>query len=144
MERISDDVYREGSTALITLNRLADGSLAARPGASQLDRLAGRLKIAVTRLRRLRPPEPARASDYDLECAVASYSLDLRFAATDVRVAAREQADLGTIARGQARTVRVHQSGVSALSRALRRLAFQPSEPRVQLPRQSGSKSLPE
>lgn len=120
VERISDEVRAETTTALTTLNRAADGKLSGNEAAAELRAIESRVRRAAEELGGLTPPDDAAASAADLVASVDDLGLHLTLAATSVRVDSRT---LPAIARAEAATLLAYQSGFSTLSRAVRSLA---------------------
>jgi ATP phosphoribosyltransferase regulatory subunit HisZ len=128
VERIADDVDRSTTRALETLNRVADDKIDSGRAIEALEADSARVTAQSGRLAKLDPPEPAAATADDLEFQLDSLARSLDSAATDVRVAERGAADLTATGRSSARVALAEQSGVAALSRALRALALESAD----------------
>jgi hypothetical protein len=124
IERITDRAYEDAQTALVTLNRLADGSLSPTRAAAELSERARRVGKSQAALARLDAPGAAQTSADELGLSLGGLELALRLAATDAG-ADRGPAELSAIARENARIVLAEQSGMSALGRAVGRLAIE-------------------
>jgi hypothetical protein len=125
VERISDDVDRDGERALAALNRFAEGRAEATEVAALLDRLARDAAASQNELDRLSPPAAAESSDDDLVVAARDIALYREIAATDVRATERGISTAREVGRSQARLLLAYQVGFSALSRAVRALAIE-------------------
>ena len=122
VERISDDAYETAQDSLVTLNRLADGSVRARPAIARLDRGSERIGSDREQLDRLAPPEAATQVADDLAFQLDSLSRSLGEAAATATADTRGGGSLEDTGRTFARVVLAYQSGTAALSRALRTL----------------------
>jgi hypothetical protein len=127
VEGITDDAYEDAQTALVTLNRLADRALSPTRAAAALSERARRVGTAQAELEALDAPSAAQTSAGDLESSLGDLELALRLAATDAG-ADRSPAELSAIARDDARVVLAEQSGMSALGRAVGRLAIESTD----------------
>ncbi len=128
VEGITDRAYEDASTALVTLNQLADSSVSPTRAADELRERARRVATAQAELERLDAPAAAQTSAGDLESALGDLQLALRLAATDAGASGRTPAELSAIARDNARIVLAEQSGMSALGRAVGRLAIESTD----------------
>jgi hypothetical protein len=128
VETISDDANRASDRALVTLNKVTDGSIDPGRAIGILETESRRIDRESTRLADLAPPEPAAQAADDLEFQLDTLALELRSAATDVRVAERGDSDLAATGRSNARVVLVSSSSASALSRSLRALALEATD----------------
>jgi hypothetical protein len=123
VERLTDDVDRYATTALTALNGVADGSRPRGPVEASLESLSEQVTAAQTELDGLPAPEETGVSADDLAFAVGDLARHLDTVATDLRVA--KPAGVHAAANSGARLVLSSKSSVSALSRAVRRLADQ-------------------
>jgi hypothetical protein len=128
VERISDDADRASEQALVTLNKVADESIASGHAIDTLEANSERLTRESDRLEDLTPPEPAAQTADDLAGQLDALARDLSFAATDVRVVEKGDGDLSEAGRSNARVVLASSSSASALSRALRALAVESAD----------------
>jgi hypothetical protein len=128
VETISDDANRASDRALVTLNKVTDGSIDPGRAIGILETESRRIDRKSTRLADLAPPGPAAQAADDLEFQLDTLALELRSAATDVRVAERGDSDLAATGRSNARVVLVSSSSASALSRSLRALALEATD----------------
>ena len=123
VEQISDGLTTEGANALTALNKVIDESIEPRSAIAVLKRYADAAKSAEMRLGRLKAPASAESTADGLAFSIAALERSIEFTATDIRIARREREDVPAVARSGDRVISAHQSGVRALSLALRALA---------------------
>jgi len=121
VEQISDGLTTEGANALTALNKVIDESIEPRSAIAVLKRYADAAKSA--EMRRLKAPASAESTADGLAFSIAALERSIEFTATDIRIARREREDVPAVARSGDRVISAHQSGVRALSLALRALA---------------------
>jgi len=121
--QISDGLTTEGANALTALNKVIDESIEPRGAIAVLKRYADAAKSAEMRLGRLKAPASAESTADGLAFLIAALERSIEFTATDIRIARREREDVAAVARSGDRVISAHQSGVRALSLALRALA---------------------
>jgi hypothetical protein len=120
VERISDHAYEAAQDALVTLNRLADGSVGAQPAIAALDRSSKEVTADGDRLADLTPPESGRAIADDLGFQLDSLARSLHEAAATTSAVNRGNGSLEDTGRTFARVVLAYQSASADLSGALR------------------------
>jgi hypothetical protein len=128
VERISDDAYEAAQNGLVTLNKLADGSVAAPAAITALDRSTKEVTADSERLASLAPPEGARQTADDLGFQLDSLAHSLGEASATTSANSKGSGSLQDTGRTFARVVLAYQSGSAALSRALRTLVVASAE----------------
>ena len=122
VERLVDRVDTSSVWALPTLNEVADKRRGPREAARRLRRFASGVREARRRLDALRPPARARSTHRDLAAAVSRLALAGDIAAA--RLTFPQSPDTRAIqARAQTSIILADAAAMSALSRAVRRLA---------------------
>ena len=122
VERVSDDAYEAAQDGLVTLNKLADGSVAAQTAITTLDHSSNEVTADSEQLRDLAPPEGAHQTADDLAFQLDSLARSLGEAAATTSAVSKGGGSLRDTGRAFARVVLAYQSGSAALSRALRTL----------------------
>jgi hypothetical protein len=122
VEEVTDQVGATVETAQVTLNEVRDGA-DADAAAATLDDLSATIAEAGERLSALEAPEGADAVASDLEAAIGDLSLSMAQVATDLR----GPADPHDVTISGGRLLRTSDTGIGALSRALRTLADEES-----------------
>jgi hypothetical protein len=128
VERISDDAYEAAQDGLVTLNKLADGSVAPQAAITALDRSSKEVTADSERLSGLAAPEGARQTADDLAFQLDSLARSLGEAAATTSAVSKGAGSLQDTGRTFARVVLAYQSGSAALSRALRTLVVDAAE----------------
>jgi len=123
VEQISDGLTTEGANALTALNKVIDESIEPRGAIAVLKCYSDAAKSAEMRLGRLKAPASAESTADGLAFLIAALERSIEFTATDIRIARREREDIPAVARSGDRVISAPQSGVRALSLALRALA---------------------
>jgi hypothetical protein len=120
VERISDHAYEVVQDGLVTLNGLADGSVAAQAAITELNGSSSEVTADSDRLEGLTPPESGAAIADDLAFQLDSLARSLDEAAATTSAVSKGGGSLRDTGRSFARVVLAYQSGSAALSRALR------------------------